>query len=369
MRKLLIAAAGSGKTTYLVREALSKTDSVLITTFTEVNEEEIRGRIIREKGHIPDNITIQTWFSFLIQHGAKPYQDYITQKEITGLLLVNSQSAPYSSEEREPNRFYLTDQGQIYSDKLSKFVFKCEEKSNGLVFSRISKIFKNIFIDEVQDLAGYDLDLIKKLFQLNISTVLVGDPRQVTYLTHHEKKNQGYKDGKIDSFIRDHCKRLQIEIDTETLSRSHRNNEAICTFASRLYPQYPSSEPCECCSSEHVSEHSGIFIIRPTDVDKYIKQYNPKVLRYSEAEVGELNFGASKGLGFERVLLFPTKTFLKYLKDGRLAKVVKGKEVPAFVIPKHYVAITRARKSVAIVCDYNERDIFIEGVQYAYPSA
>lgn len=33
--KLLIASAGAGKTTMFVKEALSCTESVLITTFTE----------------------------------------------------------------------------------------------------------------------------------------------------------------------------------------------------------------------------------------------------------------------------------------------------------------------------------------------
>lgn len=44
--KLIIAAAGSGKTTYLVKEALELKDSrVLITTYTEANEAEIRKKI------------------------------------------------------------------------------------------------------------------------------------------------------------------------------------------------------------------------------------------------------------------------------------------------------------------------------------
>lgn len=38
--KLVIAAAGSGKTTYLVRQALAVEQRVLITTYTESNEQE-----------------------------------------------------------------------------------------------------------------------------------------------------------------------------------------------------------------------------------------------------------------------------------------------------------------------------------------
>lgn len=48
--KLIVAAAGSGKTTYLVNEALKIVDEkVLITTFTEANENEIRKKFLRSK--------------------------------------------------------------------------------------------------------------------------------------------------------------------------------------------------------------------------------------------------------------------------------------------------------------------------------
>ena len=44
--KLIIAAAGSGKTTFLVKEAIRvKDQNVLITTYTEANESEIRKNI------------------------------------------------------------------------------------------------------------------------------------------------------------------------------------------------------------------------------------------------------------------------------------------------------------------------------------
>ncbi len=61
--KVVIAAAGSGKTTYLVREALKvRDDNVLITTYTESNEAEIKQKIFEINGHIPPNIIVITWF-------------------------------------------------------------------------------------------------------------------------------------------------------------------------------------------------------------------------------------------------------------------------------------------------------------------
>ena len=176
--ELIIASAGSGKTTKLVEKALEKAksgDSVLITTFTEACEQEIREKLIKEsKGYIPTLITIQTWFSFLIQHGARPYQDYITDKDITGLILVSGKSGLryetedgrkiYWGETNNPYEFYFSPSGKIYSDKLAKFVVRCNKESGGKVIDRISDCYDNIFIDEVQDLAGYDLDILKLLF-------------------------------------------------------------------------------------------------------------------------------------------------------------------------------------------------------------
>ncbi|HHQ1282364.1 TPA: UvrD-helicase domain-containing protein, partial [Listeria innocua] len=71
----MMAAAGAGKTTFIVNEALKCTEPVLITTFTEENESEIKNKFIElNKGVVPSHVTIRSWFSFLIEHGAKPYQ-------------------------------------------------------------------------------------------------------------------------------------------------------------------------------------------------------------------------------------------------------------------------------------------------------
>ncbi|WP_424769430.1 UvrD-helicase domain-containing protein [Paenibacillus sp. sgz302251] len=52
----------------------------------------------------------------------------------------------------------------------------------------MSKIFSHIFIDKIQDLAGYDLEIVKLLLKSRSNILFVGDPRQVTYLTHIERK-------------------------------------------------------------------------------------------------------------------------------------------------------------------------------------
>ena len=46
VNRLIVAAAGSGKTTYLIEQALKSNGQTLITTFTIDNESEIKKRII-----------------------------------------------------------------------------------------------------------------------------------------------------------------------------------------------------------------------------------------------------------------------------------------------------------------------------------
>ena len=95
---VFIAAAGSGKTTKLVNMAIekSKTERVLITTYTNENEQEIKKKFYKMNSFIPKNVCILPWFSFLLQHGVKPFQDYINLSfrniDIKGLVLVNYQS-------------------------------------------------------------------------------------------------------------------------------------------------------------------------------------------------------------------------------------------------------------------------------------
>jgi len=276
-----VSAAGSGKTTFLIKEALKiKTGRVLITTYTLTNESEIKKKFIQLNKCIPPNITIQTWFSFLIQHGVKPFQgtfnSLLFNDEINGMILCNGNEGKYpvrikgrtiylpKAEETYFKEHYFTYNFRIYSDRLPKFVVKANIATVGEVINRISRIFPNIFIDEIQDLAGYDLEILKLLFKSLSKIILVGDPRQVTYLTHHENQYKKYRDGKIKDFIVKECKRpIQYLIDETTLNQSHRNNKSICDFSSKLYDQneFKQIEPCCCEQCRNYREDLRVFFL------------------------------------------------------------------------------------------------------------
>jgi DNA helicase-2/ATP-dependent DNA helicase PcrA len=320
---------------------------VLITTYTQGNETEIKKKIIDINGCIPGNITVKTWFAFLIQHGAKPFQEPLYSKEINGLQLVNSQSTRYISK-NDVARYYFNVYGQFYSDKLACFVVECNEKSSHAVLNRISRIFSRVYIDEVQDLAGYDLEIIKLLLKSKSHVLLIGDPRQVTYFTHNEPKNKQYN-GNICNFIRCECKNIQCEIDTESLNVTYRNLPAICSFAERLYPVYGSIKSSQAITTEH----DGIFFVKKPHVNDYMECFQPVQLRWDTRTKVNLgypvyNMGISKGMEFNRVIIYPTKPITDWIEDNT-------SNLQPETRAKFYVAITRAKYSVAIVCSPNFR--------------
>jgi DNA helicase-2/ATP-dependent DNA helicase PcrA len=374
----MLSVAGSGKTTHLVRKALdSPNERILITTYTEANELEIKKKFLKINRFIPENVTIQTWFSFLLQHGVRPFQGKIFNERISGMLLVNSASGMRPSgnskfrsaygEEKDFKLHYFSPSNKLYSDKLSKFVVRCNERSEGSVIGRIRRIFDRIFIDEVQDLAGNDLEILLLLLNSGIKVLLVGDPRQVTYLTHNERLHAKYSNGKIKEFLGLKAKG-KIFVDESTLGHSHRNNSLICAFSSLLYPHMAASKACSCLDCRAgVPEHCGIFLVKKKDIEAYRAEYAPIILKHQLAVEPDLNFGKSKGLGFDRVMIFPTKPIIQYLIDGKLEKVKNGATLPAFDIAKFYVALTRARHSVAIVCDFSNNDTYLPGIEKWHP--
>ncbi|GHA71032.1 hypothetical protein GCM10009007_09860 [Formosimonas limnophila] len=363
--KLMIAGAGAGKTHFLVQESLKyPNEKILITTYTQENERSITQRFISLNGCVPKHVTIQTWFSFLLQHGVRPFQGSFNDKlfdiEINGLIINNGReygsfknkvgvSFPYP-ENTDFMRHYFVGKTKILSDRLSKFVFKSNEKTKGAVISRISKIFTHIYVDEVQDLAGYDLALLKLFFESSSKVLLVGDPRQTTFETHYESKHKNYRNGKIKDFLNTEIevKKTPFEIDEQTLSASHRSNQAICDFSSQLYSNdFEATQPCRCCPNTGI-DHQGIFTVNKKNVTQYLEQFKPVQLRWNLKQgVNEnfqfCNFGASKGQTYERVLIYPTPKMLNWLKNG---ENLEGKAKA-----KLYVAITRAKYSVAFVMD------------------
>jgi DNA helicase-2/ATP-dependent DNA helicase PcrA len=242
--------------------------------------------------------------------------------------------------ERNTRRHFFSEPKLIYSDKVSKFACRTIERTDGLPLQRFEEVFDRLFIDESQDLAGYDLELVELLLDSDVELLLVADHRQATFSTHSAAKNRKYGGAKVvDKFEEWEAAGL-CEIDHHNFS--YRCVQPICDFADQFYPDAPNTES----RNDSVTDHDGVFAVRERDVEQYVATYNPQALRYNRnthcPHGKPLNFGASKGMTFERTLIYPHGPLMRFLSTGKLKDA--GKEVE-----KMYVAVTRACQSVALV--------------------
>lgn len=335
LNKAVVACAGSGKTTLIVSEALKvKNSNVLITTYTNENIDQIKQSIIEQNGFIPKNIFVVPWFTFLLRDGVRPYQSCMsTSPRVESILFQDTLSRFHKKND------YFTKNNYIYSQKLSEFVFECNLKSGGLVIKRLEKIYTHIFIDELQDFAGYDLNFFEELFKSSINVIAVGDPRQSTFATNNSSKNSKYRGSKIYEWLQEQEQKGNISIEEKT--DCHRCNQTICDYADLLYPLLPKTTS----KNTTTTSHDGVFLVQKHELEEYIKQHTPVILRYNKRsktfDYIALNIGLSKGRTYDRVLVFPTKNMVEFIKTKDHTK--------AGDVSKLYVAITRARHSVAFV--------------------
>lgn len=336
---IIIAAAGSGKTTHIVEKSLETDEKVAIVTYTRNNAREIEKKIYQLNKTIPRRVTVITWFRFLLSDWIRPYGNFTFNHRVEGVNFVNGRSAPYVK--KCDIRYFLSLKDYcVYTDKIAEFALKCNEKSKGLVMCRLSDLYRRIYIDEVQDLAGYDLEALQVLLDSDIHLTLVGDYRQATYQTNQSSKNRKYKGVNIVKKFEEWEKNGKCKIQKQV--QSFRCNQTICDFADSIYSDTPktSSKNCE------MTGHDGLFVISSNDVKSYVDKYSPQILRYDKRTkctgYSALNFGDSKGMTFDRILIFPHNPLKKLLKTGNFKEIEKS-------VAKVYVAVTRAKYSVAFV--------------------
>jgi len=342
--KIIIASAGSGKTTFLVDEALSQpAKKIAILTYTHNNISEIRNKFYKKHGGIAKGVDVLTWFSFLLRECARPYQRAVYPKQRIKTVYFTKGRSPYWESYSDTDRYYFRKGNEIYSDKISRFVIDCDVKSNGLVTKRLRDIYHDIFIDEFQDLGGWDLALLELFLESGIRLLIVGDPRQCTYTTNNAAKYSQFRGVRVLDLIREWEGKNLCQIENH--ARSYRCNQTICGFADNLWPDMAPAVSYNTMSTGH----DGIFVVSKNCAKEYIERFSPALLRYdkkTKIAYGRpaLNFGSAKGLEFERVLIVPHGPIRKYLESGDVNDV-KGS------VEKFYVAVTRAKHSVALVYD------------------
>lgn len=340
--RIVISAAGGGKTTRVVDQALAqKEGATALVTYTRNNVREIELKAYERARAIPSNVEIISWYSFLLRELARPYRSAMHKRRVDGIHWIEGKSVPYIPEAKTSGHYFL-DGSRIYSDKIAKFICECDRRSGGAIMRRLKQRFSHIIIDEIQDMAGYDLDLLELMLKAGVLVTFVGDHRQATFATNHAAKNKAFSGPAIIKKFELWNKLGLVSIEYET--HTHRCIQAIADLGDGFFP----AEPKTVSRNNKVTGHDGVFLVSAADVGEYVKRFAPQVLRYSVATKCDpheaMNFGESKGLTFERVLIYPHGPARKWLASGDVSHVEKS-------ATKMYVAATRARSSVAFVFD------------------
>lgn len=347
-KELIVGGAGTGKTTLLLKmvDHLFPQHTVLYLTYTEQNFNSFRSSVLKRIGYIPSNLTIMTWFSFLLVHGVRPYPAKNFTHRIDRILFKNK-SEMRKGVKRGCERYYCPFQdkpGTILSNRLSDLADLCNQQWDNDVIERICSIFDVILVDEGQDFAGYDYDLLLGMMKACKQMVIVGDPRQQTYRTNKEHYKVKYHD--IFSYFRSNSK---FQIDEESLSITYRCSNEIINLANQLFPKrlFPK------CSIIHADQHTNRTghvkymcekeFLRQTNINR--KQFT--ILRYNKrVHVPDgyrvMNMGDSKGLTLNNVVIYPTDGMKRWIRfhDDQLSDQTRA---------KFYVAITRTSGDLIIV--------------------
>ncbi|MGW4636873.1 UvrD-helicase domain-containing protein [Nocardia sp. NPDC004415] len=290
----ILAAAGSKKTESIIQAVLDTppTTKILITTYTIENLEQIRLRLIGATGGaVPPNVTLMSWFTFLLRECIKPYQNFVTDTNRVRSLNFELWNNPRRRPKTDINGYYFDSGSNLRVRNAGDFAVLINERSGGKPVSRLEELYDHIYIDEVQDLAGYDLELLILLFASAIRVTMVGDPRQCIYQTSLTTKHPKYKDLGMFNWFEKQEKLSRLKIINR--AKSYRCIQEICDFADALYPEL--SEYKTVSGNHQVTDHDGVFCVRESQIDSYIEMFDPVRLQYQKnakfAKYGAMNIG------------------------------------------------------------------------------
>lgn len=345
MNDAVVAVAGWGKTEELASAVAREPhpDRVLVLTYTETNQREDTLRIFQKTAGAKRHASIMGWKAFQLRDIVRPYLPLLyPDVRLRGLSNrdVDLNKRPSGSAR------YLTEDGDAYPSLLGKLSLGVIDASKGAAIRRIEHLYDSIYIDEAQDLRGNDLCVLERLLKSNISVHVFLDPRQSTLSTAEkdQKYKKNYPNAEVIKLYREWERKGLLDIRYE--NETHRSIAPIAALSDIIVGDELGFGPTV-SAVEPRDRHNGIYIIDKTDLDRYVSEYGATLLALQEStEYGasdSMNFGESKGMTRDDIVIVTTAPIEKFLTTGAALKPVSA--------CKFYVAVTRARYSVALAVD------------------
>jgi DNA helicase II / ATP-dependent DNA helicase PcrA len=331
-KNLILAIAGSGKTTF-IRDQLELESQHLIVTYTRENIKNLRNGIIEKFGYFPENIKLYSLFSFLYSFCYKPFR--ARNDNPKGLYWDFPPEFTRRIPETIPLHFFSKDR-RIYHNRLSKYLIRkgLLEKIN----SRIGKYFDHFHIDEIQDFSGYDFDILMSFADADVNLNWVGDFYQHTYDTSRDgNRNQtlhdnfeNYKNQFID---------VGLKIDDKSLLKSWRCSKAISEFIS--------TQLGVAIESHKEKDTDILFFLEQDKIDKILKDNSIIKLflkNHRKYNCYSNNWGKLKGANhLNDVCVILNKTTYKLYGKGKLIDLKPQTK------NKLYVACSRANGNLIFI--------------------
>lgn len=333
-KRVILAVAGSGKTTYIVNALNPDTKSLLIT-YTNNNYKNLRTKILRKFGYFPENISLYSYFDFLYNFCFKPFLWLDT-----GARGINWKIPPPWTRNilRNKRGYYFDIHNKLYYNRIARLL---EAKDVlALINQRIEKYYDNMFIDEIQDFAGYDFNLLQSIAKSKLNLLFVGDFYQHTFDTSRDGNINKNLHNELKTFI-GKLQQIGLMVDCDTLNKSYRCSPTVCHFISQGFGIEMDS---------HKIEETKIHVVgTKSDADQILKCNKIIKLFYQEHyKYGcfSRNWGESKGEDhyIDVCVVLNKNTFQKY-RENRL------RELKPQTRNKLYVACSRARNDLYFVSE------------------
>ncbi|PKH70891.1 DNA helicase UvrD [Stenotrophomonas sp. Betaine-02u-21] len=328
-KSVTFAVAGSGKTSLLVAN-LDLAKRFKIVTYTEANADSLRRKIIQKFGHLPKNIEVSTYFSFLYGFCYRPFLSL--EKKTKGVIFEFPTRNYALSDERR----YMTPGRWLYSNRLASYVTRCCLLT--AIRNRLEKYYDAFFVDEVQDFAGHDFNLLIEISKANVEINFVGDFYQHTFDTSRDGNVNGTLHDNYDAYQK-RFRDAGLRVDTDSLRSSRRCSSTVCSFITErlgitILPHDERASEVRLENDPTAAE--GLY--RDMHVVKLFLKEHYKYECFSQ------NWGASKGVDhYDHVCIVLSANNAKALRNGKL------QELPSSTRNKLYVACSRARGNLTFV--------------------
>ncbi|MNH75799.1 UvrD/REP helicase [compost metagenome] len=331
-KSVIFAVAGSGKTTLLI-DRLSLEKRALIITYTDNNHRHLRNKIIQKFGLIPPNITLMTYFSFLHGFCYRP----LMQMQLSTRGLNFRRPPDFSGRlKRSDIKHYRDCTGRLYHNRLAKLIEQMDAIPD--VIARIERFYDSLYVDEVQDFAGNDFNLLTAICKADVNILFVGDFYQHTFDTSRD----ALINKSLHNDLVKYEKRFRaagLDIDKKTLSRSWRCGTTVCDFITTYLRIDIGAHEDRISEVVAVEDKATAHAIHadPAIVKLFLQEHY-KYGCYSQ------NWGASKGMdNYNDVcIVMGTEMWGQYLK-GKLH------EAKPQTRNKLYVACSRANGGIFFV--------------------